>query len=94
MIAAQGTDCHGDHRSDDLPLPHPGEAGWRRHGRPYRIAVTYTGLEDKEQAFEWLERTLEERTLRADFMKVDPWFDNLRGDRRVAILMRRAGLEP
>lgn len=56
--------------------------------------MTYTGLEDKEQAFEWLERTFEERTLRADFMKVDPWFDNLRGDRRVAILMRRAGLEP
>lgn len=56
--------------------------------------MTYTGLEDKEQAFEWLERTFEERTLRADFMKVDPWFDNLRGDRRVASLMRRAGLEP
>ena len=60
----------------------------------YRIAQTYTGLEDKEQAFEWLERAFEERTLRADFMKVDPWFDSLRGDRRFASLMRRAGLEP
>jgi len=60
----------------------------------YRVAQTYTGLEDKEQAFEWLERAFEERTLRADFMKVDPWFDNLRGDPRFASLMRRAGLEP
>ena len=60
----------------------------------YRIALAYTALDDNEQAFEWLERAFEDRSMRADFMKVDPWFDNLRGDRRFASLMHRGGLQP
>jgi eukaryotic-like serine/threonine-protein kinase len=65
-----------------------------RYVSAYRIAQVYIGLEDKEQAFQWLERAYNERSLRPDFMKVDPWFDNLRSDSRFQSLMHRAGLHP
>jgi eukaryotic-like serine/threonine-protein kinase len=65
-----------------------------RYVSAYRIAQVYIGLEDKEQAFQWLERAYNERSLRPDFMKVDPWFDNLRSDSRFQSLMHRAGLQP
>jgi len=63
-----------------------------RYISAHRIALAYTGLDDKEKAFRWLEKAYEERSLRPDFMRVDPWFDNLRSDSRFADLMARAGL--
>ncbi len=58
------------------------------------IALAYIGLDDKERAFEWLEKAYEDRSLRPDLMRVDPAYDNLRSDPRFQDLMRRAGLPP
>ena len=65
-----------------------------RYVSAQRIAYEYAGIDDKEQAFQWLERAYDERSLRPDFMKVDPWYDDLRSDSRFQNLMRRAGLRP
>jgi serine/threonine protein kinase/tetratricopeptide (TPR) repeat protein len=65
-----------------------------RYVAAHRIALAYIGLEEKEEAFRWLEKAYEERSLRPDFMRVDPWYDGLRSDSRFADLMRRAGLRP
>jgi serine/threonine-protein kinase len=65
-----------------------------RYVSAHRIALAYIGLEDKEEAFRWLEKAYEERSLRPDFMRVDPWYDVLRSDSRFADLMSRAGLRP
>jgi serine/threonine protein kinase/tetratricopeptide (TPR) repeat protein len=65
-----------------------------RYVAAHRIALAYIGIEDREEAFRWLERAYEERSLRPDFMRVDPWYDDLRSDSRFADLMRRAGLRP
>jgi serine/threonine-protein kinase len=58
------------------------------------LALAHLGVGDKEEAFRWLERAYADRSLRPDFMKVDPSYDDLRGDRRFQDLMRRTGLQP
>ena len=55
----------------------------------YHFAAIYAGLKDKDQAFGWLNKALENR---ADWMvnlKVDPRFDGLRSDPRFAELLGR-----
>ena len=56
------------------------------------IAIIYTGLGEKDRAFEWLERALKERSWLILYLKTDPFFDPLRPDSRFADLLRRAGL--
>jgi DNA-binding winged helix-turn-helix (wHTH) protein/TolB-like protein/lipoprotein NlpI len=57
----------------------------------YFIAVVYTGLNDKAQAIEWLEKGYQERSGALNFINVDPRFDVLRGDPRFQDLLRRMG---
>lgn len=59
---------------------------------PYTIAVIYVALGDHDQAFTWLEKAWEERSVRLVNLKTHPWFDPLRSDRRYADLLRRVGL--
>jgi tetratricopeptide (TPR) repeat protein len=61
---------------------------------PADIALFYTRLNDRDQAFAWLEKAMTERSINFNYLVADPRFDNLRGDRRLADLLRRVGLEP
>jgi serine/threonine-protein kinase len=58
------------------------------------MAVIYGRLGEKDRAFEWLEKSLEQRAWMAAQMKVEPRFDPLRDDPRFHDLMRRIGLPP
>jgi pentatricopeptide repeat protein len=49
----------------------------------------YLGLDDKDEAFAWLERAYEEQSNILQFLKVHPYFDPLRGDPRFIDLVRR-----
>jgi hypothetical protein len=53
----------------------------------------YLGLDDKEQAFAWLERAYRENGSILQFLKVHPFFDPLRGDPRFTDLVHRVGLD-
>jgi TolB-like protein/Tfp pilus assembly protein PilF len=53
----------------------------------------YLGLDDREQAFAWLERAYQEHSYILQLVKVHPYFDPLRGDPRFADLVRRVGLD-
>jgi TolB-like protein/Flp pilus assembly protein TadD len=53
----------------------------------------YLGLGDTEEAFAWLERAADERSNIVQFLKVEPFFDSLRGDPRFAAYLRRANLQ-
>jgi TolB-like protein/Tfp pilus assembly protein PilF len=53
----------------------------------------YLGLGDNEQAFAWLERAYKERSMILQYIRVHPFFDPLRGDPRLADLVRRVGLD-
>jgi TolB-like protein/DNA-binding winged helix-turn-helix (wHTH) protein/Tfp pilus assembly protein PilF len=57
------------------------------------LVNAYLGLDDKEQAFAWLERAYQEKSTILQFLKVHPFFDPIRGDPRFADLLRRVGLD-
>jgi hypothetical protein len=61
---------------------------------PFTIAVIYAGLGDKDQAFAWLQKANEERSVWMPWLKVDPKFDNLRSDPRFADLVRSLSSVP
>ena len=56
------------------------------------VAAIYTGLGNKDQAFEWLNKAYEDRASGIPFLKVDPFFDSLHSEPRFADLLRRIGL--
>ena len=56
------------------------------------MAEIYTGLGQKDRAFEWLEKALEEHAV--GDIKAWPDFDPLRSDPRFAGLLRRMNLQP
>jgi hypothetical protein len=56
-------------------------------------AFIYAGLNDKDQAFLWLEKAYEDRSNYLIYLGVEPSIDNLRSDPRYHDLLRRVGLE-
>ncbi|HKW43459.1 MAG TPA: tetratricopeptide repeat protein [Thermoplasmata archaeon] len=58
----------------------------------YWIALVYTGLADRERAFEWLERAYRERSSWLVWIGVEPRFDGLRSDPRFFGLIERMRL--
>jgi eukaryotic-like serine/threonine-protein kinase len=59
---------------------------------PYLISSIYAILGEIDQAFEWLEKAIQERTGFLVHIKTDPNFINLRNDRRFTELTRRIGI--
>ncbi|MEY2573007.1 MAG: eukaryotic-like serine/threonine-protein kinase [Verrucomicrobiota bacterium] len=66
----------------------------QKGGDPWPIAVLYTFLGDKDQAFAALNRVREYNRAQLLWVKIDPSLDPLRSDPRWPELFRRAGLEP
>jgi serine/threonine-protein kinase len=58
------------------------------------MARIYAGLEDTEQAFEWLNKAVEDRSTRLVELPVDPMFVALRADERFGVLLRTVCLRP
>ena len=63
-----------------------------RYVPAYDIAMVYLGLGEKEQAYEWLEKGLEERSAWMVYLNMDPRLDGLRSEVRFIELVRRVGL--
>lgn len=55
------------------------------------IAMIYNALDERDKVFEWLERAYKDRDQKMVFLKVEPKWNNLRGDPRFQELMRRVG---
>ncbi len=58
----------------------------------FDVAVVYVGLDERGEAFDWLDRAIEERDNWMAFLNIDPVFDPLREDPRFAALVQRVGL--
>lgn len=54
----------------------------RQYVPPYAIAVVYSGMGDREEAFHWLQKALEDRSTSMVFLRSDPEFSALRSDPR------------
>lgn len=65
----------------------------QRYVSPYDIGTIHAGLGEKELAFEWLAKAYAERSGRLFFIKVDPYWDNVRTDSRFTNLLKSVGLE-
>jgi tetratricopeptide (TPR) repeat protein len=63
--------------------------GRERYVRPDGIASVYAALGQRDSAFAWLDRLLEERGSSAPFIQFNPAFATLRSDPRFARFVRR-----
>ncbi|HSB26796.1 MAG TPA: hypothetical protein VLE19_03025, partial [Pyrinomonadaceae bacterium] len=61
----------------------------RSYISPFNIALIYVALDEKDQAFEWLEKAFDDRSLWMVFLKVDPRLDSLRSAPCFADMLRR-----
>ena len=85
--------AHAGRRSDALRLL---DELKRRREKGYvptaAFVNAYSGLDDREQTFVWLERAYQEQSNILQFVKVHPYFDSVRNDPRFVDLIRRVGL--
>jgi predicted Zn-dependent protease len=63
-------------------------------GQTVKVAIVYAALGDKEQAFVWLEKASVLHAGGLEYLKTDPYWDDMRSDPRFQDLMRRVGLAP
>ncbi len=59
---------------------------------PFEMALIHARLGEKDLAFEWLDKAIEQRSYVVMMLKVTPDIDPLRSDPRFADALRRAGL--
>jgi tetratricopeptide (TPR) repeat protein len=64
----------------------------RKFVTAFFFALVYAGLEDKGQAFGWLEKACDERFNRLAYIRVEALWDPLRSDPRFAELCRHVGI--
>jgi TolB-like protein/DNA-binding winged helix-turn-helix (wHTH) protein/cytochrome c-type biogenesis protein CcmH/NrfG len=74
-ICGQPSVARGDLRKFD-------DISQTRFVTSYGYALIYAGLSEREQAFIWLRKAVEERSHWLVWIRVDPRFDSLREDRR------------
>lgn len=65
-----------------------------RNVPPYRFALVYTGLGDKDRAFLWLNKAFAARDIMMIHVNVTPFSDSLRQDPRFGELIAQMGLAP
>ena len=58
----------------------------------YQLAYLCAQLGDKDEAFFWLQKSLEERGFQMQLLKVDPRLDKLRDDPRLQEFVKKVGL--
>ena len=65
-----------------------------RYVCPYEVATIYAGLGEKDSAFGWLRKGVEERADCMPWVRSDTKMDPLRADPRYAAIVREVGLQP
>lgn len=68
------------------------ERSRREYVSPYFIAMIYAGLGDNDRAFEWLDKTVAERSYFPAWVQAGADLEQLRGDPRFAEMARKVGL--
>jgi tetratricopeptide (TPR) repeat protein len=61
--------------------------------RPSSVAIVYAGLNDRDHAFEWMDKAYDQRAEGVVYLKAQPYLDNLRSDPRREAFLRRIGLD-
>jgi len=85
--AAAGKKAEAQKLLDELK-----EQSKKQYVPAYSIAIIYAGLNDKDQAFEWLNKAYADRSFYIALLNFESTLDNLRPDPRFKELLRRANL--
>jgi eukaryotic-like serine/threonine-protein kinase len=64
----------------------------KQYVSPYSVALVYVGLDQKDEAFQWLDKAYAERSVRLINIAVHPRFASLHSDRRFSALVQQIGL--
>ena len=91
-LLAYGHASAGDREKAYAILKEFGSEEKKRPVSQFETAMIHIALGERDLAFEWLEKALDERAWQVGFLKVEPIFDPLRSDPRFDDLMRRANL--
>ncbi len=65
------------------------EVSKKRYVCPYEIGIIHHGLGEKDEAFRWLEKGYQDRSVCMQYAKQDPRLTPLHGDPRYEDLLRR-----
>src|SRR5204863_8356150 len=60
-----------------------------RYVSPFEFASIHLALGELDEGFDWLDRACQDRSFELSLMKVDPRFDKLRPDPRLAAVVQR-----
>jgi len=66
----------------------------RRYVNPYQIGLIYVGLGQNDQAFEWLDKAVGERSDMLVYLKTDSRLNPIRSDSRFPEIEQRVGIPP
>jgi hypothetical protein len=69
------------------------ELSKQKYVSPYSIAQIYLALDQKDKAFEWLEKAYEERDYALIYLKTITIADKQRSDPRYKALLKKMNLE-
>ena len=83
-LAALGEQARARRLLDELI-----EVSKKRYVCPYEIGIIHLGLGDKDEAFRWLEKGYQDRSVCMQYTKQDPRMTPLHGDPRYEDLLRR-----
>lgn len=64
----------------------------RNYVSPYDVAMIYVGVQHNDEAFTWLQKAVEQRSLWLGYLNVEPQLDPMRCDPRFRELLSRIGL--
>jgi hypothetical protein len=64
----------------------------REYVSPYEIAEYYAMMDDRDRAFEWLEKAYQEHSAGLEYLKTADVFEPFHADPRYVSLLRRVGL--
>ena len=64
----------------------------KRFVTSYGVALVYAALNEKDQAFQWLNKAYDERSHWLVWLRSDPRWNNIRSDKRFAALVNNVGL--
>jgi len=87
--AASGKKAEAQQVLDDLQ-----QLQSQRYVSPYTVAAIYAGLGEQDQAFNWLDKAVEERDIWLMNLKVDPVFTKLHSNKKFGDLLARIRLRP
>jgi adenylate cyclase len=66
----------------------------RRYICPYEVATAYASLGNRDRAFEYLHKGMDDRADCMAWLRAEPWMDSIRSDPRYNRLLEEVGLHP